>query len=57
MGRHKDPEILKLIEELKEKGKSLGFNSIDEFKLLNGVYYVDLVWTPYEEKHGMFITF
>ena len=57
MGRHKDTEILRLIEDLKEKGKSLGFMANDEFKLLNGIYYVDLVWTPYEEGHAIFVTF
>ena len=57
MGRHKDPDILRVIEDLKEKGKSIGFEVIDEFKILNGIYYVDLVWTPYKEGHAIFVTF
>lgn len=57
MGRHKDPDILKFIEYLKNKGKSLGFNTKDEFSLIGGIYFVDLIWTPYENKHQMFITF
>src|SRR3990170_59646 len=57
MGRHKNPEIIKLIENLKKKGESFGFETSDEFKMLGGLYYVDLVWTPYKEKHKMFISF
>jgi hypothetical protein len=57
MGRHKDPDILKFIETYKKKGESWGFKVDDEFKLLNGVYWVDLLWTPYEDEHKMYITF
>ena len=57
MGRHKNPEILKFIEDLKKKGESFGFETCDEFKLVGGLFYVDLIWTPYKEKHNMFISF
>lgn len=57
MGRHKDPAVLALIDELKKKGESFGFEVDDEFKLLGRLYFVDLVWTPYKAKHEMFISF
>lgn len=56
MGRHADPEILKLIHDLKVKGESWGFIASDEFKISDGVYWVDLVWR-YRESQSLFITF
>ncbi len=56
MGRHKVPEIIELIENLKAKGESLGFLADDEFKVLDGLYYIDLIWS-YREDHSLFITF
>lgn len=56
MGRHKVPEIVKLIKNLKSKGESLGFVAHDEFKVLGGLYWVDLIWS-YREDHSLFIAF
>lgn len=56
MGRHTNPEIIKLIDDLKAKGESWGFIANDEFKVLDGVYWVDLVW-KYRENQSLFITF
>lgn len=56
MGRHKDPETLQFIEAVKKKAEILGFKVIDEFKVLNGLFWVDLTLTPYEEGHETYIT-
>jgi len=56
MGRHKDPEINSLIENLKIKGESWGFIADAESKILEGLYWVDLVW-KYRENQSLFITF
>lgn len=56
MGRHKDPETLQLIENIKKKAKELGFRVQDEFKVLNGLFWIDLTLTPYEKAHETFIT-
>lgn len=56
MGRHKDPETLQFIEELKKKGESLGFRVQDEFKVMEGLFWIDLTLTPYEKSHDTFIT-
>ena len=56
MGRHKDLAILGLFEELKIIGESYGFKVTDEFTVLSGVYFIDMVWTPYED-HNIMITF
>lgn len=56
MGRHKDPETLKFIEDVKKKTELLGFKVIDEFKVLNGLFWVDLTLTPYEKGHETYIT-
>ncbi len=56
MGRHKDPEIINLIRSLKSRGESWGFIADDEFKILDGLYWVDLIW-KYREDHNLFITF
>lgn len=56
LGRHKVPEIIELIKILKGKGESLGFIADDEFKILDGLYWVDLIWS-YREDHSLFITF
>jgi len=44
LGRHTDPETLELLAQLKEKGASLGYEAIDEYPMLGGVYVADLVW-------------
>ncbi len=56
MGRHKDPETVQFIESLKKKAESLGFRVIDEFKVLQGLFWVDLSITPYERGHETYIT-
>jgi len=56
MGRHKDQEIVEFIQSLKSMGESWGFIANDEFKILDGLYWVDLTWS-YREDHHLFITF
>jgi hypothetical protein len=56
MGRHKDPETLQFIETCKKKAEALGFRVNDEFKVLNGLFWVDLTLTPYGKGHDTFIT-
>jgi hypothetical protein len=34
-----------------------GYKVDDEFQLLSGLYFVDLIWTPYEHAHEIFVTF
>ena len=57
MGKHHDPETVQFIESLKRKGKGLGFKVTDEFNEMDGDYFIDLIWTPYEDSHDLFITF
>lgn len=56
LGRHKIPEIIEFIKSLKDKGESLGFIVEDECKVLDGLYWIDLVWS-YRKDHSLFITF
>jgi hypothetical protein len=44
MGKHKDRLTLKFIETLKARGIANGFIVEEEYPLLKGVYYADLVW-------------
>jgi len=51
MGRHTDTDTLELIRRLEQKGKSKGFTIEEEYVLIKGEAYVDLVWKLQEEKN------
>lgn len=44
MGRHTDPQTLDLIKKLKEKGEALGYETQQEYPMMAGTYFADLVW-------------
>jgi hypothetical protein len=44
LGRHTDPETLAFIRKLKEKGESLGYRTEEEYPMLGGLYFADLIW-------------
>jgi hypothetical protein len=54
MGRHKDKLTLKFIETLKARGKSNGFIVEDEYPLLKGIYYADLIWRLPSDRTPLF---
>jgi hypothetical protein len=44
LGRHKDPETLTFLSKLKQKGESLGYKTEEEYPMLEGLYFADMVW-------------
>ena len=56
MGKHTDPETLQFIEKIKKKAELAGFRTEEEYKILDGLFWIDLVFSPYEKGHDTFIT-
>jgi len=50
MGRHTDPQTLEFLGKLREKGKSLGYAVKEEYEMLKGEYFADLVWKLAEDQ-------
>ncbi len=44
MGRHTDEQTLEFIKRLKDKGQALGYETVEEYSMLDGRYAGDLVW-------------
>lgn len=57
MGNHKDSQTVEFIEELRKKGEKLGFQATTELPKMKRSYSIDLVWSPYDNSHEIFITF
>ncbi len=56
MGKHKTKETLEFIENCKKRAELLGFRVQEELEILDGVFWIDLVFSPYDDGHDTFIT-